>query len=161
MNTQIRCAQVICTALLVSGMSASARLAARAHTAESKNAALIEQAFEDGEQGLRDIIDLLTPAAQWTVAGARPITGTYLTRAAFLTQALGPVMVGLGSPITPHIKKIVAQGDHVVVLWEGAATLADGRHYENSYAWHLQMHGGSITQITAFPDAERLVDPLH
>lgn len=161
MNTQIRCAQVICTALLVSGMRPAAQNAPRLHTVESRHAALIEQAFEDWKSGRSDITDLFTPACTWTIASTRPVTGSHADRSAFLNEAMGVVTARLVTPIVPHIKRIVAQGDHVVVLWDAWTISEDGRRMENSYAWHLQMQQGRITQITVFPDAWQLADSLH
>jgi len=161
MNTQIRCAQVICTALLVSGMRPATQGEPRSHTAESHHATLIEQAFEHWKSGLSDITDLFTPACTWTVANAQPVTGTHADRSAFLNEAMGVITTRLRTPVMPQIKRIVAQGDHVVVLWDATAISEEGHRLENSYAWHLQMQHGSITQITAFPDVWRLAATLH
>jgi len=161
MNTQIRCAQVICTALLVSGMRPTTQDPSRSHTAESRHATLIEQAFAQWASGRGDITDLFAPTCTWAVASAWPVTGSHADRSAFLNEAMGEVATRRLTPVVPHIKHIVAQGDHVVVLWEATAISKDGHRMENSYAWHLQMQAGSITQITAFRETWRPAASLH
>jgi len=44
-------------------------------------------------------------------------------------------------------------GDMVIVLWDGAAMARDGKSYENTHSWYLQMKNGKIVSATAFYDA--------
>lgn len=120
------------------------------------NAALVAEAFEDWRAGTGNVFDLLAEDAVWTVAGDSPVSGTYKTREALMTQAVLPIHARLATPITPQVNTIVAQGDDVVVFWDGVATARDGSPYENSYAWHLTLAGGEIIRVTAFLDTWRL-----
>ena len=46
-----------------------------------------------------------------------------------------------------------ADGDTVVVLWDGRGTTINGTPYENSYAWFMRMRDGQVVDGTAFYDS--------
>lgn len=121
-------------------------------SSEVANTRLVQQAFDDWKHGRGSVFDLLADGAEWKVAGSSPVSGTYRSRQELLDRAVRPIHARLATPIVPEVKQIIAQGRHVVVLWDGTATTRDGRPYLNSYAWHLVMANGRITQVTAFLD---------
>jgi ketosteroid isomerase-like protein len=51
------------------------------------------------------------------------------------------------------VRSIVADGDTVVVLWDGRGIANDGQPYENSYAWLMTMREGKVVDGTAFFDS--------
>ncbi|MET0187144.1 MAG: nuclear transport factor 2 family protein [Achromobacter sp.] len=161
MSIQSRSAQLIFAALICAAASAPAGATGHPHTLAKSNAALVQQAFDNWEQGRGSVFDLLAENSVWTVAGTSPFSGTYRTREEFMTQAVLPINARLATPITPDVKHIVAQGEHVVVMWDGTATAKDGSQYENSYAWHLTMQDGKITQVNAFLDTWKLAELMR
>jgi uncharacterized protein len=54
-------------------------------------------------------------------------------------------------PIT--IRSIHADGDTVIVLWDGRGITNDGKPYENSYAWIMKLRDGKVIDGTAFYDS--------
>ncbi|MFJ1299902.1 nuclear transport factor 2 family protein [Pseudomonadota bacterium AL_CKDN230030165-1A_HGKHYDSX7] len=131
------------------------------HARATKNAALVEQAFDNWQQGKGSVFDLLAEDVQWTVAGDSPVSGVYRSRERFLADAVQPITDRLATPITPDVKHIVAQGNQVVVIWDGVATAKSGARYENSYAWHMTLADGRITNVDAFLDTWRLVQLME
>lgn len=136
-------------------------LCAMANEDTQTNTALIQKAFDDWRAGQGGIFELLADDAVWVVAGNSPVSGTYRTREAFMMEAVKPITDKLATPITPSVRQIVAQGSHVVAIWDGEATAKDGSRYENSYAWHMQLENGRITRVTAFLDTWRLVELMN
>ncbi|MGD8221449.1 nuclear transport factor 2 family protein [Pseudomonas thivervalensis] len=116
----------------------------------------VHQAFENWQQGKGSVFDLLAPDATWTVAGSSPVSGVYNSKTAFLEQAVRPISSRLATPIVPTVQSIVAQGDVVVVLWNGEATALDRKPYRNTYLWHMTFKNGQIIQVTAFLDTSVL-----
>lgn len=116
------------------------------------NAALVRQAFAAWREGRGSLFDLLHEDVEWVVAGTSPVSGRYGSRQAFLEQAVAPIGARLATPIAPEVRQVLAQGDAVVVLWDGMAARRDGGIYRNSYAWHLVFDGGRIVRATAFLD---------
>lgn len=57
-------------------------------------------------------------------------------------------------PFRPvNIRAVYADGDCVIVLWDGRGVANDGQPYENSYVWAMEMRGGEIIDGTAFYDS--------
>jgi hypothetical protein len=52
-----------------------------------------------------------------------------------------------------RIRSVLADGDTVVVVWDGRGVANDGQPYENSYAWIMRMAGGLVVDGTAFYDS--------
>jgi len=48
------------------------------------------------------------------------------------------------------IRAVVADGDTVVVLWDGRGVANDGVAYVNSYAWFFRFEDGRVVDGTAF-----------
>src|SRR5690554_3551268 len=132
--------------------STSVNAMANGQTSEAANIELVQHAFDAWHEGAGSIFDLLSDDVVWTVAGSSPVSGSYRTRQKFMENAVQPIHQRLASAITPDIKWIVAQGDHLVVIWDGSAQTQEGSHYVNSYAWHMVFKEGKVTQVTAFLD---------
>ena len=63
----------------------------------------------------------------------------------------------------PRIEKVVAEGDTVVVEWEGNATLSDGTPYCNQYVFVFSFENGKIRQLNEYfctVLADRTILPL-
>ena len=57
-------------------------------------------------------------------------------------------------PFRPvEIRSVIADGDTVVVVWDGRGIANDGRPYENSYAWIMRLADGRVVDGTAFYDS--------
>ncbi|MET0328132.1 MAG: nuclear transport factor 2 family protein [Luteimonas sp.] len=134
-------------------------LPAAAHAEDAGS--LVRSAFEAWRDGRGAVFDLLADDVVWTVAGDSPVSGVYRSRQAFLDDAVAPITARLATPIVPTVERIVAEGDHVVVLWQGSATTRTGATYRNHYAWHLQVHEGRIVRATAFLDTWALARLLE
>ncbi|MCQ3000701.1 nuclear transport factor 2 family protein [Pseudomonas syringae] len=131
------------------------------NAAQPSNAELVRQSFVNWQQGKGTTFDLLAPDAEWTVAGASPVSGLYKGKQDFLERAVKPISARLASPVKPVVLSIVAEGDVVVVLWNGEATALDQQPYRNSYLWHLTFKDGQITQAKAFLDTYVLNDLIE
>lgn len=148
-------------ALIIMSLLTSAAQAGSDRSQEDINTALVQQAFENWQQGNGSVFDLLAEDAEWTVAGVSPVSETYGSKQALIEGAVTPIHARLQTAITPEVKHLIAQGDSVVVLWDGTATATDGAPYTNSYAWHLVLRDRQITQVTAFLDTWALVELMN
>ena len=131
------------------------------NSVQHSNAEQVRQSFVNWQQGKGTTFDLLAPDAEWTVAGSSPVSGIYKGKQDLLERAVKPISARLASPIKPTVRSIVAEGDVVVVLWDGEATAVDQQPYRNSYLWHLTFKDGQITQVKAFLDTYVLNDLLE
>jgi ketosteroid isomerase-like protein len=120
---------------------------------EPANRALIERAFAQWARGEADVFDLLTDDVVWHITGQDPaVATTYRSREALLAGAARPLAARLTAPLTPTVRRIWADGDDVLVHWDGSAPLADGSTYRNTYLWIMTVRGDRVTRVTAFLD---------
>ena len=51
------------------------------------------------------------------------------------------------------IRSVYADGDTVIVVWDGRGIATDGLPYENSYVWIMRLDDGQVIDGTAFYDS--------
>jgi uncharacterized protein len=123
------------------------------NTAENKQ--LIQEAFTAWANGDGlAFFNLLADNATWTVMGTCPISGTYVGRQRVIEDALHPQRAKLAGPPTPTVINLIAEGDTVVIQWEGKGTTKGGQPYNNSYCYVVQVENGGILRGTAYLDTE-------
>ena len=121
-------------------------------TIKENNRELVRRAFETWAAGGDGIFEILDEKVRWTIAGSTPPGQTFLGRAAFLKGGFGPIAGQFAAPMTPTIRDLLADGDSVVVRWDGIAPMKDGQTYRNSYAWFFTLRDGKVVEATAFLD---------
>ena len=125
----------------------------------AENKKLIQDVFTAwaGGDGMA-FFNTLAEDVQWTVIGTSPISRTYTSRQAFVDGAAKPLTAKLAGPIQPTVVNIIAEGDNVVLQWEGKATTKAGRPYNNSYCWVMRVADGKVREGTAYIDTELVAD---
>ena len=58
----------------------------------------------------------------------------------------------MAKPLVPIIRGLYAEGDMIIIFFDGAATAKDGVPYHNTYTWYFQMKAGQVIKATAFFD---------
>jgi ketosteroid isomerase-like protein len=155
MHTPIPAARLLLVAALALSGSLPAPAqehAVQAQDAAARNTALVWTQFEHWRAGHGSVFDLLHEDVVWTVAGEGPMSGTYHGKQAFLQEAVAPITRKLKTAIRPTLRQIVAQGEELVVFWDGEATAVDGTPYRNHYAWQLTFEQGRIIRAVAYLD---------
>lgn len=120
-------------------------------TAQS-NASAVRASFAAWTAGTGGPFDLLAPEATWTIVGRSMVAKTYESREAFMSEVIKPFNARMRIGLKPRIRDIYADGDTVIVFFDASATALDGKPYNNTYAWFLDMRGGRIVKATAFFD---------
>jgi ketosteroid isomerase-like protein len=120
------------------------------------NREIIRRAFEAWQQGTSPITDVFAPDMVWRIEGHSVVSREYRDRQAFVDEVLAPFGARFADgerfrPVT--IRSITADGDTVVVVWDGRGVANDGRTYENSYAWIMRLADGAVVDGTAFYDS--------
>ena len=125
---------------------------------QATNKALVQASFDRWRNGTGGPFELLSPDAEWTIVGSSPLSNTY-RRKEFLEDVIAPFNARMATPVMPTVRGIHADGDTVIMLFDGAGTAKDGKPYRNSYAWFFQMNDGKVIKATAFLDT-RWLDEL-
>jgi uncharacterized protein len=78
---------------------------------------------------------------------------TYGGREVFMSEVIRPFNARMSVSLKPAIHSIHAEGETVIVLFDAGGTARDGKPYENTYAWFLDLRDGKVTKATAFFDS--------
>ncbi|MCW2291298.1 ketosteroid isomerase-like protein [Pseudomonas sp. BIGb0408] len=155
-------------AMLASGLLISLVLCSSAVSAsvendvETRNKQIVCEAFDRWAAGGTTFFsDVLTPDVTWTIKGSGPSAGVFQGREHFVERAVRPFVSRLSTPVRPTSKQVWADGDHVIINWDGAGVASDGKAYENSYAWIFHMQNGKAVEVTAFLDLVPYDDVLQ
>lgn len=124
----------------------------------ARNKALVRAAFDRWRDRTGNPFELLAADATWTIVGSSPLSKRY-TKQEFLAQVIGPFNARVSVPLQPAVRGIWADGDMVIVLFDGVATANDGQEYRNTYTWYFRMEDGQVVEATAFFDT-RTFDEL-
>lgn len=117
------------------------------------NKAVVAASFEAWKAGTGGPFDLLADDASWTIVGRSVAAKTYAGREAFLRDVIRPFNARLRVPLKPTIRRLYADGDTIIVFFDASGTALDGKPYENTYAWFLEMRSGKIVRASAFFDS--------
>jgi uncharacterized protein len=127
-----------------------------------RNKQMVTAAFDRWADGNSDFFnEMLAPDIEWTVEGSGPSAATYRGLEAFMSGAVRPFVSRLRIPVRPLSKRLWADGDHVIINWEGEAIAQDGRPYRNRYVWIFRMAGGKAAEVNAFLDLAPYDDVLR
>jgi ketosteroid isomerase-like protein len=125
-------------------------------TETEANRDLIRQAFDAWRSGQGAITDVFAPDLVWRIEGHSLASREYRSRQEFIDEVLTPFGARFvhGEPFRPtNIRSVTADGDTVVVIWDGGGVANDGEPYTNSYAWIMRLVEGQVVSGTAFFDS--------
>ncbi len=118
------------------------------------NRARVDAAFSAWTAGSGYFTDLLADDVLWTIEGNSLASGVYEGKRAFVEQVLSPFGKRFRERFRPvNVRGLYADGDTVVVLWDGEGVALDGIPYRNTYAWFLTFSGDKVTRAVAFYDS--------
>ena len=126
------------------------------HLATEANRRIVRAAFEAWQDATGAITDLFAPEMVWRIEGRSAASREYRTRQQFVDEVLAPFggRFAAGERFRPvRIRSIHADGDSVIVIWDGSGVANDGGRYDNSYAWVMKMRDGRVIDGTAFYDS--------
>ena len=116
--------------------------------------AIVEAAFEQWKAGSAYISDIFADDLKWTITGHSAASRYYDGKQAFIDEVLHPFAARFSTPFRPtDIKGVYADGEMVVVLWDGEGVANDGTTYRNTYAWFMTVKDGKVVEGTAFYDS--------
>lgn len=119
---------------------------------EQKNKSVVQAAFDKWREGTYIFAELLAPDVVWTIHGSGPVAGTYRNQEDFIEKASRPLVSRLATPILPEVHNIFADGDTVIIRFDGTATTTSGAPYRNQFVWIFEMKDGLVVNAEAFLD---------
>ena len=130
-----------------------------ANSTEARNKQIIQSAFDKWAAGTDGVFDLLADDAQWTIVGNSPVSKTYNSKQEFIDEVITPFGARMSKRFIPtNMRGLYADSDMVIAFFDGAGTALDGKPYENTYTWYMQMKDGKIVNAVAFFDTIEFTD---
>jgi uncharacterized protein len=120
------------------------------------NRRIIRETFEAWRSGSAPVTDVFAPDMTRRIEGHSVASKAYASKQQFVDEVLAPcgARFARGERFRPAtIRSIYADGDTVIVFWDGRGVANDGRPYENSYAWFLRLREGLVVDGIAFYDS--------
>ena len=120
------------------------------------NTEIVRRAFDDWSRGAAHVSAIFDPDMTWEIVGRSAAAGTYASAQQFVDEVLQPFAARFSpdAPFRPvRVRSTYADGDTVVVVWDGEGTTRAGTTYSNVYAWFLTMRDGLVVEATAFFDS--------
>ena len=121
----------------------------------ARNKALVRAAFDRWKAGTGSPFELLRPTAEWTIVGSSPLSKTYTSKQQFIDEVIAPFNARMTSPLVPEVRGLYADGDVVVVFFDGESKVKDGQPYRNTYTWYIHLQADTIVKVVAFFDTRR------
>jgi len=124
-------------------------------TETEDNRALIANVMAELERGNpRPFVDAMADDVRWTCPGPSTWARTFEGKPAVLGDLLGFVRSQLVAHVQLTPRRILADGDHVVVQARGEATTKRGAPYNNDYCFIYRLAHGKIVEVLEYMDTQ-------
>jgi ketosteroid isomerase-like protein len=113
-------------------------------------------AFHQWMNGTEHVSTIFASDMRWEIVGRSAVAGIYRSRQEFIDEVLAPfgARFAADTPFKPvEIRSVLADGDTVVVVWDGQGTTTAGLDYRNTYAWLMTFTDGLVSDAVAFFDS--------
>jgi uncharacterized protein len=130
-----------------------------------ENKAAIVKVFEHLAAGDgKAFVDLMSDDFSWIFKGSTIWRGQYRGKATVRSKLLAPLFANFDGTYTNTARRIVAEGEMVVVECEGRVMTKSGERYDNKYCYVIRMAEGKMSELTEYMDtalADRVLAPPH
>jgi uncharacterized protein len=122
----------------------------------AENKKMVQDMMAAWARGQGGFLDLLADDVHWTVIGSTAVSRTYMSKQAFIDGAVKPLGEKISDGIQPTLRDVIAEGDKVVLQWDGRAVGKNGTLYNQTYCWVMRIEGGKVREGTAYLDTEMI-----
>jgi len=128
-------------------------------TAENKQ--LLQDIFAATAQGnSRPLVDAMANDFRWIISGNGRWSRSYDGKQAVLTELFPALRERIEGRIRMIPRRVLADGDHVVVEARGDNVTKAGQRYDNSYCFVFRVAGGRLAEVTEYMDTELVTSAL-
>lgn len=120
--------------------------------------ATVFNALAEGDS--RPFVDAMADDFSWTLTGVSSWSRTFAGKEAVIGTLFKALRERLDGRIKTRPRRIIAEGDVVVVEAQGDNVTLKGEPYRNSYCFVLQLAGGKLAALTEYCDTELVARAL-
>lgn len=119
----------------------------------------IMEALSRGD--LQPFGDAMADDFTWHMTGTTPWSGTYAGKDDVRQRMLRALFSQFATRYTNTPKRILADGDFVVVECRGNVVTKSGRPYCNTYCYVIRLRGGKMVELTEYFDTALVSSALE
>ncbi|CCG98384.1 hypothetical protein FAES_0372 [Fibrella aestuarina BUZ 2] len=99
-------------------------------------------------------LEAMADDMQWRWMGSGPWAKTFEGKQSVVNDLWGAIKTTLRPPYKAKAKRIIGDGDYVVVEAVGENTTPEGKPYNNHYCWVCYLKEGKLRAINEYMDTE-------
>jgi ketosteroid isomerase-like protein len=127
----------------------------------SENKQLLQGIFAATARGdSRPLVEAMAEDFRWTIAGNGRWSRSYDGKQAVLTELFPVLRERIEGRIKMIPRRILADGDHVVVEARGDNITKAGALYNNNYCFVFRLANGKLAEVTEYMDTELVTSAL-
>ena len=127
-----------------------------------RNRAIVTHIMEALSRGDRQPFgDAMAEGFTWHMIGTTAWSGKFRGKADVRERLIAPLFTQFGSHYTNTPKRILADGDFVVVESWGNVTTRTGKPYCNTYCLVIELRDGKMVELTEYLDTELVTAALE
>ena len=100
----------------------------------------------------KPFVDAMADDFCWTIPGDTPWSRTYRGKQAVVSELLQPLYAQFVLPYLSTTRSVLADGDKVIVEFDGKVTTKAGKAYNNRYCYVFRMEGGQMKELMEYLD---------
>ena len=109
----------------------------------------------------KPFVDAMADDFSWTIPGDTPWSRTYSGKQVVLTELLRPLYAQFATPYLSTTRRVMADGDRVVIEFDGRVTTRAGKAYNNRYCYVCRMAGGQMKDLMEYFDTALVASALE
>lgn len=116
-----------------------------------RNRSIVQELVEAlGRSDMVRIREIVSPDADWWVVGRQS------EKRDTVLKSFENINLGLAQKGHIHILDSLAEGDRVMIEWQGALEFADGRTYSNEYVWIVTLQNSQVMKIRVYNNMDKV-----
>ena len=108
----------------------------------------------------RPFLEAMADDFRWVLPGRTAWSRTYEGKEAVRKELFAPLFAQFADQYTSHARRIIAEGEHVVVEAQGQVTTRKGAAYNNTYCYIFRLRDGQMREVTEYMDTQLLAAVL-
>jgi uncharacterized protein len=127
----------------------------------AQNKQLVHYVFTELAEGnSQPLVAHMADDVRWVITGRSAWSQTWVGKEAVIQNLFGLLRERIAGRIRIVPRRLLADGDTVVVEARGANTTRDGAFYDNSYCWVIRLQDGQIKELREYADTEFMTRAL-
>lgn len=100
----------------------------------------------------KPFVEAMADDVSWTIPGDTPWSRTYSGKQAVVHELLRPLYAQFATPYVSTTRRVMADGDMVIIEFDGRVGTKAGKAYNNRYCYVCRMEDGRIRDLMEYLD---------